>query len=375
MAKATTTLALRQNNRRRIYQYVYDSATSVTKQEIARDLGLSLPTVSGNLTELLEEGLLTYSGTFASTGGRKPRAIAPVEGARFAAGISIMDDAVRLAAVDLRAKELAYRKLYRPFVNEDGYYRWVAESLETFLDDNGLERGRLLGVGITIPGIVERKQERVVFAPTLGLRDEKLVSIESYFPYPVNVENDANASGYAEWWSHTDVKNIAYLSVERGVGGAILMGGRSYVGDNSRSGEFGHFCIVPDGRPCRCGKRGCFEAYCSTSRLGDDLGLTLDEFFDMLAHGNEQIALTWAGYLTHLARGIANIRVIFDCDIVVGGALASQLGAYLDELRRQVAELTAFDAHGGFLRLSRYKSHSACVGAALHFVGRFIQEI
>lgn len=374
MTKATT-LTLRKNNRRRIYQYVYESPTPVTKQEIAQKLDLSLPTVSTNLAEFLEDGLLTYSGTFASTGGRKPRAISPVESARFSVGVSIMDDAVRLVAIDLRANELAYRKLYRPFVNEDGYYRWIAEALEEFLDEKALDRALLLGVGITIPGIVDQDRELVVFAPTLGLRNKKMAAIKSCFPYPVNVENDANASGYAEWWGHLDVKNIAYLSVERGVGGAILMDGHSYAGDHSRSGEFGHFCIVPDGRPCRCGQRGCFESYCSTSRLGDDLGLSLDEFFDMLSHGNEQIALTWQNYLKHLARGIANIRVVFDCDIVIGGALASHLDGYLDDLRRQVVALSSFDADGGFLRLSRFKSHSACVGAALHFVGRFIQEI
>ncbi len=375
MGKINTTLDLRENNRRRIYNYVYDSPAPVTKQEIAGALNLSLPTVSGNLAEFLEGGLLTYSGTLASTGGRKPRAIALVPDARFAVGIAIMDDAVRLCAVDLKAQELAYQKVKQPFSNEKSYYQNLADQLEQFLDEHALDRNRLLGVGITLPGIVEKDRDIVTFAPTLGLHNEKLQTNLECFPYEVDVENDANASGFAEWWCRTDAKNIVYLSVERGVGGAILLDGRTYSGDHNHSGEFGHACIVPDGRPCRCGKRGCFEAYCSTSRLSDDLGITLDEFFDMLQAGNEQISLTWNRYLKQLARGIANIRVVFDCDIVVGGALASHIGPHLEELRREVEALSVVKTGGDFLRISRFKSHSTCVGVALHFVSKFTKEL
>ena len=142
--------------------------------------------------------------------------------------------------------------------------------------------------------------------------------------------------------------------------------------DNGRSGEFGHICIVPNGRSCRCGKRGCLEAYCSTSRLSDDLGITLEEFFSMLKCGNQQIALTWEQYRNHLTDGLAIIRMGMDCDIVLGGMLAAYLEDHLDLIRQEVCQKTLFDEHGQFLTLDCFKSHSACVGTAIHYVERFL---
>lgn len=374
MQKALTSAALKQTNRRRIYQYIYQNGEPVTKQEIAGALGLSLPTVSGNLNDFLEEGLLSYSGTQASTGGRKPRTISLVADARFSVGISIMDDAVRLVAINIRAQELGYQKIYKKFNHGPRYYQEVAQLLEHFLDALGLDRKRLLGVGITVPGIVDAERERLVFAPTLELRDIPLAEITGAFSYAVRIENDANASGYAESWARSESRNLIYLSLERGVGGAILMGNKPYVGDNGRSGEFGHICIVPDGRPCRCGKRGCLEAYCSTSRLSDDLGITLEEFFSMLKCGNYQFALTWEQYRHHLTDGLAIIRMGMDCDIVLGGMLAAYLEDQLDLIRQEVCQKTLFDEDGAFLTLDRFKSHSACVGTALHDVNRFLDS-
>nr|WP_317322996.1 ROK family protein [uncultured Flavonifractor sp.] len=375
MQKALTSAALKQTNRRRIYQYVYQSQKPVTKQEIAGALELSLPTVSNNLNSFLEEGLLAYSGTQASTGGRKPRTVALVADARFSVGISIMDDTLRMAVIDIRAQELGYQKIRKKFSHTPDYYRDVANLLETFLDRLGLDRQRLLGLGITVPGIVDAERERLVFAPTLDLRDIPLCEITAAFSaYPVRVDNDANASGYAEAWARRENRNLVYLSLERGVGGAILMGERPYTGDNGRSGEFGHICVVPNGRPCRCGKRGCLEAYCSTSRLSDDLGITLEEFFSMLKSGNQQIALTWEQYRGHLTDGLAIIRMGMDCDIVLGGMLAAYLDEHLDQIRQEVCEKTLFDQDGRFLILDYFKSHSACVGVALHDIDCFLSS-
>lgn len=373
MQKALTSAALKQTNRRRIYQYVYQSPEPVTKQEIAGALDLSLPTVSNNLNDFLEEGLLAYCGTQASTGGRKPRTISLVANARFSVGISIMDDAVRLVAINIQARELGYQKIRKRFSHTPDYYREVDQLLESFLDRLALNRDRLLGIGISVPGIVDVERQRLVFAPTLDLRDVPLSEItDAFAPYPIRVENDANASGYAESWVRSEKRNLIYLSLERGVGGAILMGTKPYTGDNGRSGEFGHICVVPNGRPCRCGKRGCLEAYCSTSRLSDDLGIRLEEFFDMLKCGNQQIALTWEQYRNHLTDGLAIIRTGMDCDIVLGGMLAAYLEDQLDQIRREVCQKTLFDEDGSFLTLDCFKSHSACVGTALHYVEQFL---
>ena len=373
MEQTMNTAVLRQTNRRRVLRYIYDRDEPATKQEIAGELSLSLPTVTGNLTELLEEGLVSCSGTQESTGGRKPRTYALEPRARVAVGISIQRGEVRLLAIDMRVKELGCREMAMPFSNTPEYYEKVARYLEEFLDDFHLERNRLLGVGITLPGIIDQTEGKLVMAPTLELWDVPLEELYRYFSrYPVFIENDANASGYAERWMEKERSNMVYLALERGIGGAIFWGDKQYNGDNGRSGEFGHLRIVPNGKLCHCGRRGCLEAYCSTSRLSDDLGLTLEEFFSALQGGDRQAAAIWEEYRDHLTDALANLRTNFDCDIVLGGTLSSYLEGLLPEICWELGEKTLFEGDSFFLRLDHFGPHSACAGTALRFIDDFL---
>ena len=190
MEPTMNTAVLRQTNRRRVLQYLYDSGEPATKQEIAGELSLSLPTVTGNLAELLEGGLVSCSGTQESTGGRKPRTYALEPGARVAVGITVQRGEVRFLAIDMRAQELGCREAPLAFSHTAEYYERLSLYLEAFLDDFHLDRNRLLGVGITLPGIIDQTEGRLVMAPTLELWDVPLEELYRYFSrYPVFIEN------------------------------------------------------------------------------------------------------------------------------------------------------------------------------------------
>ena len=219
----------------------------------------------------------------------------------------------------------------------------------------------------------DQTEGKLVMAPTLELWDVPLEELYRYFSrYPVFIENDANASGYAERWMDKGQNNMVYVALERGIGGAIFWGDKQYTGDHGRSGEFGHLRIVPNGRLCHCGRRGCLEAYCSISRLSDDLGLTLGEFFSALREGDQQAAAIWEEYRDHLTDALANLRTNFDCDIVLGGTLAPYLKELLPEICWELGEKTLFEGDSFFLRLDHFGPHSACAGTALRFIDDFL---
>ena len=90
---------------------------------------------------------------------------------------------------------------------------------------------------------------------------------------------------------------MAYVSLESGIGGSVLIGGSPYHGTNQRSCEFGHMCVVPGGLPCSCGKHGCLEAYCSSDRVSKGLGVSLTDFFDALEHNDPEYSLIWSDLL------------------------------------------------------------------------------
>ena len=364
---------LRRMNRNRIYRYIYDADESVTKQDIAQNLNLSLPTVSQNLKELLDFGLIEYTGTFDSTGGRKPKAISVVDDARVAVGISLTNHHMRLIAIDLKLNQLAYKKIACAYFSSEAYSKRVADELELFMDEHSINRELLLGVGVALPGIIDRENEIIEIAPTMNIHNLAVSHLMQYIPYPSYIENDANAGGFAEWWNMVNQNSIAYLSVDKGVGGAILMDGVAYYGNQSRSGEFGHMCLYPGGKQCNCGKYGCFEAYCSTARLSDDLGIELEEFFDRVKRDDPAYTKLWKEYLNNLTVGINSIRMILDCDIVLGGILAQHMEDYIDGIHQKLSELNCMENEGKYLHLSRYRSRSTGIGVALYFVSNFIK--
>lgn len=370
-----STAELRRANRNRVFRYLYNATEPVTKQDLARELSMSLPTLTQNLTELLERGLLDNSEIADSTGGRKPRILAVVPDARFAVGAELSPKHIRLVAIDLCVNELAYKVVSRPLLAAANYADGLVQDLETFLDENRLDRSRLLGVGIAVPGIVSADQKTIVSAPTLGIKDLDITRLSLKIPYPTYLTNDANAGGFAEWWRRTPLKSVAYLSLGRGVGGAILVNGVPYMGQRQRSGEFGHMCIHPEGKPCSCGGRGCLEAYCSTALLSDDLGISLQSFFAGLDEGRADYMARWNTYLDDLVVGISNIRTTLDCDVILGGTLTQFMGPWMNTLEERLQRQDPFWDGNRYLHLCRYHGKSNSIGAAMRFTTEFIADI
>ena len=372
---AETITERRRHTRKSIYKYLVCAENSRSKQEISTDLSLSMPTVHQNLSELFEANLIRRDGTQQSTGGRRAMRITIAENARFAVGVSITEDRLRFIAVNLKIQEIAYKSARLTGNEIEAIGLLLSEELEIFLNENGLNRTKLLGVGVAIPAVINVELNKIALAPTLHLKDISLSEITKYLNYPVYVSNDATIGGYAEWYTQPEQTRMAYLSLEGGVGGAVLLNGAPFVGDNRRSGEFGHMCIEPNGLPCKCGKRGCLEAYCSACRISDDLGITLEEFFEGLELQNPTYLQLWHDLLYHLAIGINNIRMALDCDVVLGGFLTQYLEPYMTAIRQIAAELNTFEDNADYIKLCRYPKRASTLGVALHFINEFIENI
>lgn len=362
-------------NGRRLYRYLYQSKGFCSRQSLARELNLSLPTVYQNLSRLMEAGLIRDSGEQQSTGGRKASGLSIVPDARIAVGISVAEEHLLFVAADLLLNEIAYRDISIDTVNyfsaPDGL---LAQLLESFLDDFGIDRKQLLGVGIALPGVMSPDVRYITAAPTLSLKDTSLEGLTMGIPYPIYVENDATCCGYAEWFLQRSQRNIAYLLLDNGVGGAILINGVPYNGDNRRGAEFGHMCIEPGGLRCSCGRQGCLEAYCTTRRIHEAAG-TLAEFFAKVEQGDNGCVLLWENMLRHIAIGVYNIRISLDCDVVLGGLLREYLDPYLPRLKEYVAGINPFEANTGYLHLSALRRHTVPLGVALHFIVDFLEHI
>ena len=132
--------------------------------------------------------------------------------------------------------------------------------------------------------------------------------------------------------------------------------------------------IVPGGRKCNCGQNGCLEAYCSALRFSRDIDMTADAFFEKLDHGDAKCLALWEDVLDHLAMGIINLRMAFDCDIVLGGFVAEHMGRWIETLRSKVAAQDPFSEKADYVRLTG-NAEAGMRGAAWHFTEQFIGSI
>lgn len=128
----------------------------------------------------------------------------------------------------------------------------------------------VLGVGVGVAGFVDHSRGTVVFAPHLPFRDLPLRELlQTRLALPVAVDNDANAAGWAEhrFGAGRGQADMVLVTLGTGIGGAQVVGERVVRGRHGLAGEYGHMTVVPDGRPCECGRRGCWEQYASGSVL------------------------------------------------------------------------------------------------------------
>lgn len=372
--KKFTAIELKKINRNRIYKLIYESQ-EIARQEIATELSLSLPTVNQNLKELLEMGLIEYEGSFQSTGGRKPQSIVPVKDARVAIGIDIRKSYLRIVAIDMLGNVLDYEKYLKVFSTTDEYGQYLAYLVNNIVEHNHFDQEKVLGVGITMPGILDANMEYVVKVPSFESDKVSVKNLVKFIEYPYVVDNDANAGAFTEFWKELPREDKIYLSVEKGVGGSIICKDGIRKGANLRAGEFGHMTVVPNGRHCYCGQKGCLESYISTARLSDDFGCQIEDFFSGLASGNQEYQKVWEEYIEYLCLGINNINMMYDSDVVLGGVLTQYLQPYLDKIHQELADRNSFGDNGQYLKLTKYQNKSTAIGIALQLVSRFIDEI
>ena len=360
--------SVRAENRRRVAHLLYQQG-ALSKQAIARQLGLSIPTVNLLVSQLKDEGLLTLQSG-ASTGGRIPEIAHFRYDSQYVFGLEITDHHLRIVLIDLAGTPLFHAYHDLPFSKEQSYWLEARSFLYGIMKQRGLTPANILGVGVAIPGVVRQDLHQVDFAPTLDLRHFDYQAVEDIFTLPVIIENEANAAGFAELWLYDrDAPDAVYLSVNKGVGGAVISRRSLAYGINHRSGEFGHMTLVPNGSQCSCGKVGCFEAYCSTRVLSAYAGNDLQAFF--LRKGQEaKLQAAWEDYLQHLALGVSNICVALDVPLVIGGDIAPYLKKDFQRFTNMVDELIPFSSDRTYISLSNTGADAACIGAALLLVAR-----
>ena len=390
MRRGTNSLEVKKLNRNRVFRYV-NGRSETSMPDISAALDISGPTVLTIVKELKSAGVVAEVGALQSTGGRKAKAIASVKKARYAVGMDITGNHVGFVYTDLSMKVLDHERIRKPFYNEERYFQEIGELLKEFIARNHIPKEQIEGVGMALPGIVDRKENMLTHSHVLGIHEASKGMWTQCIPYPCQLLNDANAAAITEEvCCDRPQSNMVYLSLSNSVGGAIIFADdmksisgtqitnddmTMYMGNNWRSGEFGHIVLHPEGKTCYCGKKGCLDAYCSALNLAGLEDGNLKAFFEKLEAGNEAYRQIWDEYLKDLAIAVDNLRMCFDCQIVLGGYVGNYMEPYIGRLKELVAKKNIFDGNGEYVRVCQYREESSAYGAALYQIDNYISKI
>jgi glucokinase len=180
-------------------------------------------------------------------------------------GVDVGGTKVAAGVVDEHGHVVEKLKRFTPAASPGGTIGVIADVVNELL-----ARYEIDAVGIGAAGFVDQTRSMVLFAPNLAWRDEPVKKkVEERIGRPVVVENDANAAAWAEaeLGAGRGLEHVLLITVGTGIGAGIVLDRRLYRGRFGSAGEPGHYRVVPDGRLCGCGNRGCWEQYASGSAL------------------------------------------------------------------------------------------------------------
>lgn len=364
------------SNKKRILDLIRREK-ELTKQDIAKKIGVSIPTVISNVNELLSENLIAETGVADSTGGRKPVVVSFLPDSRFAFGVDISPEQVRIILTNLDLK-IKYEDKFTitNLKNIEIIMEKIKVIVDNIIESEKIDKRKILGIGFSLPGTVNEDKFILEVAPNLGIRNVDFKKFQNMFDFPMFIENEANTGALAEMnlGIAKEMKDLVYISVGTGIGAGIVIQGSLYKGKNKKAGEFGHMTLVPNGRPCGCGRLGCWEMYASTRALLENFNKAsndniddLSVFFKLLSSGDTAAEKVFDKYLEALAVGIQNIVIIFDPHyVIIGGKISEFADDFLDDLKKKVFVENSFYTKNDLkVFSSTFKKNSSILGAAL----------
>jgi N-acetylglucosamine repressor len=251
----------------------------ISRADLARRMGVARGIVTPLVNELIEQELLVEGAMGASPRGRKPTLLHVRAHDRLAVAVDVRLSETQLMLSDFSGRSLATELLPTP-ATPDELVQALAVRIRRLVDAHAAS-GECQGVGLVVPGMVDRATGRLINAPTLGWRNVDLRgALEAAVGLPVQIERDAVACALAQMWmgegAVDGADSFAYVTFSDGVGAGLVVGGHVVRGHRDAAGEFGHIPLSLDGPACLCGSRGCWEAFTSTTAvvaryLGRDL--------------------------------------------------------------------------------------------------------
>ena len=347
-----------------ITHYIYNGSSTIT--DLAKELDLSVPTVTKFISEMCEEGYINDYGKLETSGGRYPSLYGLNPESGYFIGVDIKKFAINIGLINFKG-DMVELKMNIPFKSEN-----TSEALEElcklilqFIKKVDIDNDKILNININVSGRVN--PESGYSFSQFNFEERPLAEVlTEKIGFRVTIDNDTRAMTYGEYMKGCvkGEKDIIFVNVSWGLGIGIIIDGKIYTGKSGFSGEFGHTNVFDNEIICHCGKKGCLETEASGSALHV---LTLDE---IIASVNKEDLLCIEiveEIGQKLGKQIAGLINIFNPELVIIGGTLSLTGDYITQpiktaVRKYSLNLVNKDSA---IMTSKLKDKAGIVGACM----------
>ena len=265
---------------RRIVLNLIREYQPISRAELARHMSVRRGTLTPLVRELVESGVVFEKGTAATARGRRPTMLCVRTRGRLVVAVDVRSGHSSIALSDVGGRMLA-RETFDTPSSPDQLAELIANEVTRLLRLHAPNAGEgCQGIGIVLPGMVDRKTGKLIYAPRLGWKDVDLrAAVSARLGMKVYVESAPIACAMSRLWLEPEatrsVSSFAYVSVSDGIGVGLVVNGEMLRGETHTAGEFGHVSLDASGPICVCGRRGCWEALACNAA-------TVDRYVEMV---------------------------------------------------------------------------------------------
>ena len=391
--------AMAQMNRSMVFDLIRRKGP-ISRAEIARTIGLSIPTVMKITEEFSHKQFVQDVGKGESSGGKRPELLELIPDSKYIIGVGVGRSKTNVLMMNL-AGEVFIREIMETggTVVPEVWISRLIRVIENVIRESGLPEKRILGMGIGMPGILDEDSGKVLFSPDFKWENvDMLTPIRERFKMDITIENANRALAMGEYYfgAGVDSRNFLVVNLGHGIGSAIMREGEFYRGRSGSSGEIGHIILEKNGPKCNCGNKGCLEAIASGNAIARDAKIAVLEgnaskIMELVngdinrieaktvfeaAHLGDQMAIQITERaMQYIGIGLANYINLLDPDLIIlFGGLTNAGDIFLKKIKEVLRERQMkFAGRQVKLVISQMGENGTAVGSASLVLKKFIK--
>lgn len=365
---------IREDNEKKVFHYIYQKQENFSIVDISNNLNISFPTIKTILNKFLEKKYIKEEIKIGSGTGRKAQYYSLNKNFVYSIGISIHFKKIKVILGNERG-EILKELTIKDYFFKDNLIEKVDEILEDFLLEIKKEiKQKIIGIGISIPGIVDKKTNTIEITSLLRIPLNKVYDLSKKYNKKILIDNEGNMCAISEKFLGIgkDFSRFIILNIEDTLNMSTFLEENEYGNFSFKASRVNHMSINFQGIKCDCGNRGCWGKYISESVLLENFQkinpniLKLKDIFKNNFLDNKNNFDIFDNYLEHLAIGIKNIIFLYNPEkIIISGNLSLYKDKFKNNLLNKIYHKNIFFKGKETIEFSNLGEKSVYLGAIM----------